>query len=248
MEAAGEAGIELVVLDRPNPLGGLRVEGPPIEDRWLSFVGIFPIPYVHGMTVGELAQMANARRWTGHPCKLTVVPMRGWSRGMTWDSTGLRWLRTSPNIPNSTSPCYYVVTGIVGSLHGVDIGAGGPTPFQYLKSPGMDGEATAARLRATGYPGVRISGSGDRVSLQISPRASANLCQLAVHLLAEANRAARPSLFARYRDGDAIFWKIYGSTSICSQCEKGVSAEHIAAGWSSSVNRFKSARQPYLLY
>src|SRR6266852_1692826 len=108
MEAAGENHIPFVVLDRPNPLGGLRIEGPSVEPRWISFVSQFPIPYVHGMTVGELAKMVNAKSWINGQCKLTVVPMRGWSRDLTWQETGLRWIATSPNIPHATSPLYYV--------------------------------------------------------------------------------------------------------------------------------------------
>jgi uncharacterized protein YbbC (DUF1343 family) len=248
MEAAGEAGIEFVVLDRPNPIGGLRVEGPGIESQWMSFVGIFPVPYVHGMTAGELAQMANARGWTGSHCKLTVIPMRGWSRGMTWEDTGLSWRQTSPNIPKSTSPLYYLATGIVGSLHGVEIGTGGSSPFEFLRGPGLDGSALASKLKATGYPGVGFTPYGNGVRLSINPKANANLTQLAVHLLVEANRAASPSLFARYRDADSIFWKVYGSTNIRSQCSNGTSAEKIAAGWGGGVASFRSARQGYLLY
>jgi uncharacterized protein YbbC (DUF1343 family) len=248
MEAAGEQGLEFVVLDRPNPLGGLRVEGPPIEARWQSFVGIFPIPYVHGMTVGELAQQANARGWTKARCRLAVVPMRGWRRGMTWGDTGLRWVRTSPNIPRASSAYYYVVTGIVGSLKGVSVGTGGPTPFQYLQSPGLPAEAAAARIRAVGYPGVEIAGRGNRIDLEISPKAQADLCQLAVHLLIEADRAAKPSLFARYRDPHAIFWKVYGSTSIQAKSRQGESAQRIAASWRGHLASFRSARKPYLLY
>lgn len=248
MEAAGENGIEFVVLDRPNPLGGVRVEGPGIESKWISFVGIFPIPYVHGMTAGELAQMANARGWTGARCKLTVIPMRGWSRGMTWDDTGLSWRRTSPNIPKSTSPLYYLATGIVGSLDGVSIGTGGANPFEYLQGPGLNGASLVSRLQSTGYPGVGFSQYGNGVRLNINPKADANLTQLAVHLLVEANRSASPSLFARYRDPDSIFWKVYGSTNIRSMCAKGISAPQIAAGWKSGVASFRSARQGYLLY
>src|SRR5450432_779466 len=110
MEAAGEAGIEFIVLDRPNPLGGQRVEGPPIEKQWISFVGQFPVPYVHGLTAGEMAGMANDRGWMGARCRLVVVPMKGWSRSMAWPDTGLRWVQTSPNIPNALSPFYYAAT------------------------------------------------------------------------------------------------------------------------------------------
>src|SRR3989440_1894944 len=100
MEAAGENKIPFVVLDRPNPLGGTRIEGPSVESRWISFVSQFPVPYVHGMTVGELAQMVNAKGWAGAHCDLTVVPMHGWSRDMIWGDDLLRWIPTSPNIPH----------------------------------------------------------------------------------------------------------------------------------------------------
>ena len=248
MEAAGESGIEFVVLDRPNPLGGERVEGPGIESRWLSFVGIFPVPYLHGMTSGELAQMANARGWTGSKCKLTVVPMRGWSRTMTWNDTGLRWIRTSPNIPNSDSPLYYAATSMVGSLHGVDVGTGGPMPFSFLKGPGLNGPSLASHLQSVGYAGVSVAPIGNGVRLNISPKAPANLCQLGVQLLCEANRAASPNLFARYRDADSIFWKVYGSTGIRSLADDGTSAEKIASSWTGGVAAFRASRRGYLLY
>src|SRR5438552_11450966 len=90
MEAAAENHIEFVVLDRPNPLGGLRVEGPLVEPEWISFVGQIPVPYVHGMTCGELARMINGKGWVGR-CDLKVVPMRGWARNFAWNETGLPW-------------------------------------------------------------------------------------------------------------------------------------------------------------
>ena len=247
MEAAGEAGIEFIVLDRPNPLGGNRVEGPMIESRWISFVGPLPVPYVHGMTVGELAKMANARGWTGHKCKLTVIPMSGWSRGTTWSGTGLRWVPTSPNIPRANSCAYYVATGLVGELKAVETGTGGPTPFEFLSSPGLNGPALAARLR-TAFPDLKVSAIDGGVRFQLNAGSNTDLSALGVHLIAESNRAARPSLFARYRDPDAIFYKCYGSTSIRTQCEKGVSAASIVSSWSGAVSSFRSARKPYLLY
>ena len=106
MEACGEQGKDFIVLDRPNPINGQRVQGPPLERSWKSFVGQLPVPYVHGLTTGELARMANAEGWTGRRCRLTVVPMSGWQRGMTWNDTGLRWIPTSPNIPKSNAGFY----------------------------------------------------------------------------------------------------------------------------------------------
>src|ERR1041385_3853910 len=134
MEAAGQANIPFVVLDRPNPLGGNRIEGPSVEARWISFVGQFPIPYVHGMTVGELARMVNAKNWMEAKCNLTVVPMRGWTRDETWANTGLHWIPTSPNVPRGDSPLYYVVTGIVGELTGPECGVGTSRPFESISA------------------------------------------------------------------------------------------------------------------
>ena len=217
-----------------------------MEGRWISFVGIYPMPYVHGMTAGELAQMSNARGWNGARCKLTVIPMRGWSRGMTWNETGLRWIRTSPNIPNASSPLYYVATGLVGELKGVEVGTGGGSPFEIFRGPGIDGASLAARLRAEGYPGVSFSPLSNGVSLSISPHAGANLTKLGVHLMLEAEKAGH--LFARYRDPDAIFWKCYGSTNIRDLAQKGASIDRVAGAWDSSVSSFRSARSGYLLY
>ncbi|HSI64386.1 MAG TPA: DUF1343 domain-containing protein, partial [Candidatus Saccharimonadia bacterium] len=107
MEACGETGKEFVVLDRPNPMGGIRVEGPPVESKWKSFVSQVNVPYVHGMTAGELAMMTAGQGWVSRRPSFRVVRMSGWNRGMLWDNTGLRWYRTSPNIPHSTSPVYY---------------------------------------------------------------------------------------------------------------------------------------------
>ncbi len=249
MEAAGENDVEFVVLDRPNPLGGNRVEGPMVESRWISFVGQFPVPYVHGLTTGELARMSNGKGWMAAKCKLQVVPMQGWQRGMAWADTGLKWYRTSPNIPRGTSPHYYVVTGIVGSLSGVDCGVGGPKPFEYIKAPWVDGDALASRLRKADLGGVAVTPISRGVAFQIHPRASANLTALAVHVLAEINRGAKPDLFARSSASKLdIFYKVYGSQSIRSALSKGVPPERIVASWQRDVEQFRRAREPYLLY
>ena len=254
MEACGEQKIPFVVLDRPNPLGGQRVEGPGIEDRWKSFVGQLPVPYLHGMTVGELAKMANAHGWAGSRCQLTVVPMQGWSRDMTWSRTGLRWVQTSPNIPRADSVPYYAATSIFGSLEGaaLDVGIGTGEPFQTAGKCGLDPVAFVNELRAAGVHGVRVEPyrrqefGGARLSL--TAESDANLAALNIHLLSAAQKHSRGSIFARYRDPDDIFWKIYGSTSIRTQIEKGVSPSAIIASWESGVARFRSARQAYLLY
>ena len=138
MEAAGEAGKEFVVLDRPNPLGGERVEGPPLEPGWKSFVGMYPVPLVHGLTAGELARMAQGEGWLKPKVKLSVVPLGGWKRSTLWPASGLDWVRTSPNIPNGLSPFYYIATGIAGHLAAADVGTGTSLPFEYVAGQGVE--------------------------------------------------------------------------------------------------------------
>jgi uncharacterized protein YbbC (DUF1343 family) len=156
MQACGEAGIEFIVLDRPNPLGGERIEGPIVEDPFRSFVSQYNVPYVYGMTIGELAQMINGERWVTNQCKLTVVPMRGWKRSMLWSDTKLQWVPTSPHVPEATSPMYMAATGIIGELGSANIGVGYPAPFHCIGLPGMDMWKTAETLNAYKIPGVKF--------------------------------------------------------------------------------------------
>ena len=251
MEACGECGVDFMVLDRPNPLGGERIEGPLIEDKWRSFVGQLPVPYIHGMTAGELASMANAKGWTGKRCKLVVVPMQGWRRGMAWNDTGLTWVQTSPNIPRASSVPYYAATSIFGSLEGaaLDVGIGTGNPFEMAGSAGLDGSSFCSRLSQCGIPAkpyARSEFGGARLSL--SPKSDVNLAAINIHLFANLQRARSGSIFARYRDPDEILWKVYGSTNIRAQIEGGTAPETIVAGWARGVQSFRSARESYLLY
>jgi uncharacterized protein YbbC (DUF1343 family) len=253
MEAAAEAGLEFVVLDRPNPLGGERVEGPPVEQRWISFVGQLPVPYVHGMTCGELARMLNERQWIGARCKLRVVTMTGWRRSMVWEDTGLRWIKTSPNIPRADSPAYYVATSIVGSLAGLENGVGGKTPFELCAGKGVDPEEFTRSIRNLGISGVKLvpcrEGGFGGCRLSIDPHAPGDLSFLALGLLSEMNRRARPDLFeiSSHEKLD-IFFKVYGSDSIREQLRKKVPVHTIAQSWRPNLDRFKSDRTAYLFY
>jgi uncharacterized protein YbbC (DUF1343 family) len=156
MEAAAENGIPFVVLDRPNPLGGLRIEGNPVDKGFESFVSQYPIPYVYGLTCGELAMYLNDERLLagGIRCSLTVVPMKGWKRAMTFEGTGLPWVPTSPHIPEAHSPEYYVSSGMLGELGVVSEGVGYTTPFQNFAAEWIDPKAVADRLNQLGLPGV----------------------------------------------------------------------------------------------
>ncbi len=253
MEAAGENKIPFVVLDRPNPVGGLRIEGPSVEPRWRSFVSEFPIPYVHGLTVGELARMVNGRHWTAVPCELTVVQMHGWRRGMTWDDTGLRWIPSSPNIPRGTSPLYYIATGLVGELSGPETGIPGPRPFQSIGARGVDPASFTRYLNGIDAPGVefrpwREGGIGGS-SLTISPDAPANLTGLGIYMLSELNRQMRPDLFRRTGASKLdIFYKVCGGMFIQAQVRQGKSPASIVASWRPNEEEFRRTRAKYLLY
>jgi uncharacterized protein YbbC (DUF1343 family) len=253
MEAAAECGKDFIVLDRPNPMGGLRVEGPPLDPKWKSFVGQLPVPYVHGMTTGELAMMTAAHHWIAASPRLNVVRMQGWNRAMVWQDTGLRWYRTSPNIPHATSPFYYVATGILGGASSVDIGIGTENPFGYAGGSGVNPQAMLAACRDFPAPGVGFTpytkGSFGGVRLNIHPRAQADLTALDVRLLAALHRLSGGRVLARV-SGDklSLFNKVYGSERLYQTLRSGGSVERLIAGWSSSVNSFRSARQRHLLY
>ena len=163
MEACAEKGIEVMVLDRPNPLGGNKIEGCYVEQPFNSFVSQFRIPYMYGLTVGELAWMINEeglnRGQLGNQepvkCKLTVIPMDGWRRDMLYEDTGLPWVLPSPNIPFKDTPVYYSASGICGELYGfMDIGIGYTLPFQVFGATWLDPEKLMARLESYDLPGI----------------------------------------------------------------------------------------------
>lgn len=163
MEACAEKGIEVMVLDRPNPLGGNKIEGCYVEQPFNSFVSQYRIPYIYGLTVGELAQLINEeglnRGQLGDQapskCRLSVVPMEGWTRDMLYEDTGLPWVLPSPNIPFKDSPKYYVSSGICGELYGfLNIGVGYTLPFQVFGATWIDPVAFKAKLDSYRLPGV----------------------------------------------------------------------------------------------
>ena len=158
MEACAEAGKEFVVLDRPNPLGGERVEGNLVEDGFYSFVSQFKIPYVYGLTLGELARMLNGEKMlkNGVQCKLTVVPMEGWKRNMLYEDTKLPWILPSPQVPQIVNAYYYPVSGIMGELGYISEGVGYTLPFQLFVAEWIDGKKLCERMNALNLPGIRF--------------------------------------------------------------------------------------------
>lgn len=163
IEACFEHNVEVIVLDRPNPLGGLKVDGPPLDPEWKSGVGAFRVPYVHGLTMGELARMAKEApgalminekvRQSG---KLTVVPMRGWTRSMQWPDTGLKWVATSPMMPNYEATVGYAMVGLGTELGGWTWGIGTFYPFRGIGFPKKTPEQIIAELGQYQIPGIRL--------------------------------------------------------------------------------------------
>ncbi|MEZ5315229.1 MAG: DUF1343 domain-containing protein [Chlamydiales bacterium] len=152
MEAAAKQGILMVVLDRPNPMGGLVVDGPLVLEAWRSFFGYMNVPYCHGMTIGELAHFFNSEYKIG--CHLIVIPMKGWQRGQTFAQTGLPWVPTSPQIPESDTPYYYPTTGLIGHCSIASIGIGYPLPFKLVGAPWVQAEKFASEMNKQALPGV----------------------------------------------------------------------------------------------
>ncbi len=158
MEAAAESGKRFVVLDRPNPIDGVQIEGPILEPAFATFVGLYPIPVRYGLTVGELARMINGEGWLAKGVKadLTVVPLTGWQRGMWYDQTGLRFIKPSPNMPDLETATLYPGLCL---LEGTNLseGRGTPKPFRQFGAPWIDSNALAARLNALNLPGLRFA-------------------------------------------------------------------------------------------
>ena len=163
MEACGEKGIEVMVLDRPNPLGGNKIEGCYVEPGFHSFVSQYRIPYVYGLTPGEVALLINGeglnrgQKGDQQPakCKLTVIPMEGWTRDMVYEDTGLPWVLPSPNIPFKESPMYYAASGICGELYGfMNIGVGYTLPFQVFGATWLDPVKLIEKLESYELEGV----------------------------------------------------------------------------------------------
>jgi len=261
MDEAAKDNIEVIVLDRPNPLGGVRIEGPRLEPSAQSFVGLYDIPYVYGLTPGELAQWINAK-YLAKPCKLTVITMTGWTRNMVWEDTGLHWVPTSPNIPTIEAARGYTATGFLGEI-GIESGIGSPVPFQIVAGTGWDGRELASRFNALHIPGIHASSYTYRTTkgrwagaaysgayLKIDPRNSGNLTILSFHAIEILEHTVRKfSAFAHTSaDQKSMFDKVTGNPALRRQLIAGRTANEIARSWDSGVARWAEERLPYLLY
>ncbi|HVY71125.1 MAG TPA: DUF1343 domain-containing protein [Verrucomicrobiae bacterium] len=262
MEACGQAGVEFVVLDRPNPLGGLRAEGPPLDPRFRSHVGQWEIPYVYGLTCGELAKMINGERWIKTPCKLTVIRMNGWQRSMTWKETGLKWVATSPKITSPEAATGYAALGLLGWIadgSGLDVGYKFNRPYESVTANWFDGSKLASKLADARMKGVRfvpISGIFEKrpyqgVRIEYTQPPISPLVGISFHILDAIKQVAGRDLFleANRRGRDFLmFYKLTGSSITRRDLQAGRSAAGIAKSWKPGEDAFRARRQKYLLY
>ena len=261
-EAAAEHKLPVVVLDRPNPLGGLRVEGRPLDLKFQSFVGQLPIPYIHGMTVGELALMANGEKWLngGVQCDLTVVKMEGWRRAMRWEQTGLTWVPTSPHVPRADSAAFYAATGILGELHFLSEGVGYTLPFELIGAPWLEPQKLADELNARRLPGVYFRplyfqpyyGQFAKepcggVQILLTDPDRVELTPIQFHAL-DAVRKLVPDRKPTGDKRDGMFDKVCGTDRIRKLVEAGRPVDEILAAWREGVDEFRAQRAKYLLY
>ena len=253
MESAAQHGKEVWVLDRPNPIGGVALDGPVLDPRFKSFIGLYPIPERHGMTVGELARLINDHFHVG--CELRVIPMRGWSREMLWNETGLSWVPTSPNIPYALTTLVYLATGLIDE-GGVNNGIGTDRPFEYAGGYGFDPGAFARTLNARAIPGIRFEPqtwvprkgfwAGKTLAgvyLGVTdPHAFPNV-RTAVELLAAAR--AQGKFHVAH---EQIMDRDWGTDTVRLALLAGESPDAIVAAWQPELNRFAKLRAQYLLY
>jgi uncharacterized protein YbbC (DUF1343 family) len=260
--ACRKHGVKAIVCDRPNPIGGRDVEGPMLVRGFESFVGQYPIPMRHGMTIGELARLFNEHFGIG--ADLEVVTMEGWQRDDFHDDTGVPWVMPSPNIPTLDSAIVYPGTVLFEGTSTSE-GRGTTRPFELVGAPGVSAEDFSRALNARRLPGVHFRPALFEPTFHKHARRGCGGCQL--HVV--DRRAFRPvltgvALVAAFREVDPGFaWRpppyeyeheklpfdiLAGSSELREQIESGVAAETIARSWEPAVGDFLSLRDKFLLY
>ena len=272
MEAAAENGKEVIVLDRPNPLGGNKVEGNIVEAGNFSFVSQFEIPYLYGLTVGELAKMLNeegmlkgekGKNEKVVKCNLTVVPMEGWKRDMVYTDTRLPWVLPSPHMPQAETSYYYPATGILGDLGYMSIGVGYTLPFQMVAAQWINAAEFADALNALALPGVTFRpinikpfysvGKGENmggVQIYITDYAKAHLTSIQFYIMQEVARMyPEHEVMANADKGRfRMFDLVSGSNFIREKFTETQQYKDIEAYWNKDVESFKKKSAKYYLY
>lgn len=265
MDACAEYGKQFMVLDRPNPVGGNKVEGCLVEDSCVSFVSKFPIPYLYGLTPGELANYLNDEGLlpSGRKVDLSVIPMEGWTRDMTFAETGMPWVLPSPHIPNPEAALLYPASGILGELNYMNIGVGYTLPFKLFCASWVDAEALSRRLNALDIPGVMFRpihikpfygfGKGENlqgVEFYITDRDKAPITLIQFYVMQEladmypdhkAMETADPSRYS-------MFDKVTGSKEIRRRFAKNHKVADILDYWNKDNESFAAKSAKYHLY
>ena len=265
MEAAAENGKEFVVLDRPNPIGGLKVEGNITDNDCISFVSQFKIPYLYGLTCGELAQMLNGERMLNNSvqCKLTVVKMKNWKRKMNYAATGLQWIPSSPHIPQAVTAYYYPTSGILGELGYLSIGVGYTIPFQMFAASWINAIQLADAMNAHHLSGVTFRpiylkpfysvGKGEQmqgVQMHITDYQAAQLTPIQFILIEEIARLYPEHSVMEHADTKRfdMFDKVSGSKQIRERLALHNRWTDVKSYWDKDVEAFKALSKKYYLY
>jgi len=263
LKAAKRDRVHVIVCDRPNPIGGVQVEGMVLVPGFESFVGMYPIPMRHGMTIGEIARLFNEHFGIG--ADLEVVPMQGWTRDMYWDRTGLTWIISSPNIPTFDTTTVYA-GGVLFEGTNVSEGRGTTRPFELIGAPWVVAERFAEAMNQRGLPGVFFRPALFEPTFHKHAKQGCAGCQVHVRdrwtfrpvetavALIEAFRATAPEQFAwkappyEYEFEKMPIDCLAGSSVLREQIDAGVPADQIARSWQADVDRFFETRQKFLLY
>jgi uncharacterized protein YbbC (DUF1343 family) len=265
MESAAEHGLPYIVLDRPNPIRGVQVEGPIRVDSMKSFVGWGPMPVSHGMTIGELARMANEEGWLANKIKanLTVVPMSGWKRTMWFDETGLKWIKPSPNMKSLSTATLYPGTCLIEGTS-LSEGRGTEKPFEWIGAPYIDGVRWAKELNDCLLPGVKFSAvtfipeeipnvasrpkhRGAKcggISIEITDRSALQPFRTGLYILSTAKKVAPDSM--KWRAGSID--RLSGSTDVRLGLDSGKNPDELINGWEAGRAAFMKTRAKYLIY
>ncbi len=265
MEAAAENNIEFIILDRPNPLGGYRIEGNLVEDNFISFVSKFKIPYVYGLTCGELALMLNEEEMlsNGLKCNLKIIKMKGWHRWMKFDDTGLIWVPTSANVPTSKIPFYIVATGILGELNEISIGISYTLPFQTFAAEWINADTLAHYMNALNLDGVIFRPISYKllygkwqdkilngVQIHIYDYNKVKLMLLQFYFLETINKLYPDKKIFNMADSTRIkmFDKVLGTDKIRKEFSKNYKVDDIKYILNKDKEKFRKLSKKYFLY
>lgn len=263
MEAAGEVGIDFIVLDRPNPMNGEKIEGNILDLKFSSFIGMYPIPYVYGLTPGELARMINEEKWMGSTCNLNVIKMENWDRKTRWDKTQLNWKAPSPNVPKSITPNFMVSTGIMGELGVFSIGIGTEFPFELMGAPWIKEIQFTDKMNQLNLPDITFLPitfsptkglfQGEKVHgvhLQILDVEKAELIKIQFYFM-EIHQQLYPEKnpFELTTPNQLLmFNKVLGTDQITDAFSKRLKVEDIVGLINPDLSNFREISKPYYLY